>query len=174
MHIPYGLCYALIANVPPVYGIYTSFFPVLVYFLFGTSRHLSFGTSSIVSLMVSELIESLDHKYIPMFDQQSSTNESQNLSSYLNFNNTFLEHKTDREHTRLMIMIACTFWVGIFQMAMFMFHLGVLASLFSETLIKGFILGCSFHVSVLQLKHLLGLEIDHHYGLFEIPHVMHL
>uniref|UniRef100_A0A182SUT1 SLC26A/SulP transporter domain-containing protein n=1 Tax=Anopheles maculatus TaxID=74869 RepID=A0A182SUT1_9DIPT len=41
MHIPQGIGYALLANVPPIVGIYMAFFPVLVYFLFGTSRHNS-------------------------------------------------------------------------------------------------------------------------------------
>lgn len=35
MHIPQGLAYALLGNVPPVVGLYMAFFPVLVYCLFG-------------------------------------------------------------------------------------------------------------------------------------------
>ena len=35
--------YALLANVPPIMGIYTAFFPVLAFFLFGSSRHNSMG-----------------------------------------------------------------------------------------------------------------------------------
>lgn len=43
MHIPQGMGYALLGGLPPVVGIYMAFFPVLMYVLFGTSRHNSMG-----------------------------------------------------------------------------------------------------------------------------------
>ena len=43
MHVPQGIGYALLGNMPPVVGIYMAFFPVLMYVIFGTSRHNSMG-----------------------------------------------------------------------------------------------------------------------------------
>jgi solute carrier family 26 protein len=43
MHIPQGMGYSLLANLPPVIGIYTAFFPVILYSIFGASKHTSMG-----------------------------------------------------------------------------------------------------------------------------------
>ena len=43
MHIPQGMAYALLANTDPIVGIYTAFFPVIVYIFMGTSAHISLG-----------------------------------------------------------------------------------------------------------------------------------
>ena len=37
------MAYGILASVPPIFGLYTAFFPVIVYILMGTSRHASFG-----------------------------------------------------------------------------------------------------------------------------------
>jgi hypothetical protein len=41
MAIPQGMAYSQLANVDPVYGLYSSFFAPLFYFFFGTSRHIA-------------------------------------------------------------------------------------------------------------------------------------
>ncbi|MFT4834171.1 MAG: SulP family sulfate permease [Marinoscillum sp.] len=53
MLIPQGLAYAMIAGLPPVYGLYAAIFPQLIYSIFGTSRQISVGPVAMDSLLVA-------------------------------------------------------------------------------------------------------------------------
>jgi SulP family sulfate permease len=52
MLIPQAMAYAVIAGMPPIYGLYAGLVPLLVYPLFGTSRHLAVGPVAIDMLIV--------------------------------------------------------------------------------------------------------------------------
>ena len=53
MLIPQGIAYAMIANLPPVYGLYAAIVPQIVYAVFGTSRQLAVGPVAMDSLLVA-------------------------------------------------------------------------------------------------------------------------
>lgn len=57
--IPQGMAYAMIAGLPPIYGLYASIIPVAVYAFFGTSAQLSVGPVAMVSLLVSASLKDL-------------------------------------------------------------------------------------------------------------------
>jgi sulfate permease, SulP family len=50
--IPKALAYATVAGVPVQVGMYTAFFPMLIYVLFGTSRPLSVSTTATIAVLV--------------------------------------------------------------------------------------------------------------------------
>jgi SulP family sulfate permease len=52
MLIPQGIAYALIAGLPPIYGLYTAMIPQIVYAFLGTSRQLAIGPAAMDSLIV--------------------------------------------------------------------------------------------------------------------------
>lgn len=51
--VPQGMAYAMIAGLPPVYGLYAAFLPVLVYVFLGTSRQVGIGPVAMDSLLVA-------------------------------------------------------------------------------------------------------------------------
>ncbi len=53
MLIPQGMAYAMIAGLPPVFGLYAALVPQIVYALMGTSRQLAVGPVAMDSLLVA-------------------------------------------------------------------------------------------------------------------------
>ena len=51
--LPVGIAYSEIAGVPPVVGMYSAIFPLLVYALFGSSRQLMVGPDAATCIMVA-------------------------------------------------------------------------------------------------------------------------
>lgn len=59
MLIPQGMAYAMIAGLPPVYGLYAGLVPQVMYAIFGTSRQLGVGPVAMDSLLVASALGSL-------------------------------------------------------------------------------------------------------------------
>lgn len=68
--IPQGMAYALLAGLPPIYGLYAGLVPMVIYPLIGTSTQLSVGPVALMSIIVfsgvSLLAEPGSMKYIQM------------------------------------------------------------------------------------------------------------
>jgi len=59
MLVPQGMAYAMIAGMPPIYGLYAALIPSFVYALTGTSRQLAVGPVAMDSLLVAAGIGAL-------------------------------------------------------------------------------------------------------------------
>lgn len=59
MLIPQGMAYASIAGLPPVYGLYASILPLLIYAVLGTSRQLAVGPVAMVSLLTAASLSAI-------------------------------------------------------------------------------------------------------------------
>jgi SulP family sulfate permease len=53
MLVPQAMGYALLAGLPPIHGLYASVAPILLYAIFGTSRHLAVGPVAMDSILVA-------------------------------------------------------------------------------------------------------------------------
>ncbi|KAF7282110.1 prestin-like isoform X2 [Rhynchophorus ferrugineus] len=157
MHIPQGMAYGLLGNVPPIVGIYMAFFPVLIYFIFGTSRHVSMGTFAIVCLMTGKVVS----EYATVEIMQNGTMRS--------IDNPLVTQAFGGEtqsFTTIQVGTTVTFGVALMQLAMYVFRMGAVSSLLSDTLVSGFTCASAFHVASSQLKDLLGLSIPKSRGNF--------
>ena len=52
MLVPQGVAYAMLAGMPPIYGLYGALIPLLLYAVLGTSRQLSIGPVAISALLI--------------------------------------------------------------------------------------------------------------------------
>lgn len=53
------MSYSILAGLPPVYGLYASFFPPFLYSIFGSAKHSSIGVFSITCLMVDKCVKKM-------------------------------------------------------------------------------------------------------------------
>ncbi|XP_069999159.1 prestin isoform X3 [Penaeus vannamei] len=152
MHIPQGMAYALLANLPPINGIYMAFFPVLIYAFLGTSRHCSMGTFAVVCLMTGKVVADL------------STPEAANLEEDMANNSTMSGPSYSASQVAAMV----SFMVGIWELIMGLLQLGSLSVFLSDMLVSGFTTGAAIHVMTSQVKYLFGLHIQRYSGPLKI------
>uniref|UniRef100_A0A8C7LDW5 Solute carrier family 26 member 6 n=1 Tax=Oncorhynchus kisutch TaxID=8019 RepID=A0A8C7LDW5_ONCKI len=150
MHLPMGLAYALLASVPPVFGLYTSFYPVLMYCIFGTSRHISIGTFAVTSIMIGTTTERLAPN-----------------SNFMTLNGTNGTHVLDvvaRDAIRVQIAASTTFLSGIFLFLLGMIRFGFVVTFLSDPLVRGYMTGAGIQVVLSQFPSLFGISVGRFSG----------
>ncbi|XP_040885836.1 chloride anion exchanger-like [Toxotes jaculatrix] len=135
-----GLAFSLLASLPPSYGLYTAFFPVLTYLFLGTSRHISVGSFPVLSLMVGAVVTRL----VPEDRAPANITAFEGLT---------------QDQQRVLVASSVTFLMGIFQLAMGVLQVGFIVVYLSDTLVSSFTTAAAVHILVSQLKFVLGLSV---------------
>ncbi|KAK2862068.1 hypothetical protein Q5P01_001601 [Channa striata] len=120
MHLPQGMAYALLASLPPVFGLYTSFYPALIYFFFGTSRHISIGTFTVLSIMVGSITERLAP------DADFLISNGTNITAEVDI--------TARDSYRVQVAAATTVLAGLIQVVLGLIKFGFVGTYLAEPL----------------------------------------
>uniref|UniRef100_A0A3Q1I256 STAS domain-containing protein n=1 Tax=Anabas testudineus TaxID=64144 RepID=A0A3Q1I256_ANATE len=144
MHLPQGMAYALLASLPPVFGLYTSFYPALIYFFFGTSRHISIGTFTVLSIMVGSVTERLVSD-----------------GDFLKMNGTNITAEVDviaRDSYRVQVVAATTVLGGLIQVLLGLVKFGFVGTYLSEPLVRAYTTAAAGHAVVAQLKNIFGVS----------------
>ncbi|KAI8596762.1 sulfate transporter family-domain-containing protein [Dissophora ornata] len=153
--IPQSMAYAMLAPLPPVYGLYTSVAPILIYCIFGTSRHMHTGTFAITTLLLGQAVRGLMAKTDGAMGDLANTllYDSQPFSEL---------PSDDPEYERRFIglLLMLSFVVGCIQVIMSFLRIGGWASkhLLPDALVGGFNTAAVFHIGTSQLKHFLGIK----------------
>uniref|UniRef100_A0A8C6J4Z9 STAS domain-containing protein n=1 Tax=Melopsittacus undulatus TaxID=13146 RepID=A0A8C6J4Z9_MELUD len=133
--VPQAIAYSLLAGLKPIYSLYTSFFANIIYFLMGTSRHVSVGIFSLISLMVG----------------QSNTTH---LAVLIQVGTTLTSFKA---HLFRLFFVSPQVLMGIFR-------LGFISMYLSEAVLDGFATGASLTILTAQVKYLIGIKIPRSQG----------
>ncbi len=63
MGVPQAMAYAMIADLPPIYGLYTSIIPCVIAAVFGSSNHLITGPTNATCMVLFSITASLPKNY---------------------------------------------------------------------------------------------------------------
>jgi SulP family sulfate permease len=129
--VPESMAYAGIANLPPQAGLYTLVVALLVYALFGTSRHLSVGPTSATAVLLASSVAAA---------VAVAATDASDPKTYVTYAAAFVLV------TGLMFLVAG------------MAKLGFVTQFLSKPVMDGFVTGLAIYVAVGQLYKLFGVE----------------
>jgi sulfate permease, SulP family len=125
--VPQSLAYATIVGVPVQYGLYTAFAALLVYPLFGTSRHLVVGPSATVGAVSAAVVT-------PLIGTGSlGTDEAARYAA------------------------ALALATAVVYAALGLLRMGWISTFLSKAVMSGFILGFAIGIVINQSHSLLGV-----------------
>ncbi|KAM9216613.1 prestin isoform 1-T1 [Dugong dugon] len=151
LQLPQGLAFAMLAAVPPVFGLYSSFYPVIMYCFFGTSRHISIGPFAVISLMIGGVAVRLVPDDIVIPGGVNATNGTE-----------------VRDALRVKVAMSVTLLSGIIQFCLGVCRFGFVAIYLTEPLVRGFTTAAAVHVFTSMLKYLFGVKTKRYSGIFSV------
>eukprot|EP00073_Rattus_norvegicus_P036262 XP_008761752.1 PREDICTED: anion exchange transporter isoform X2 [Rattus norvegicus] len=141
-----GLSFAILSSVHPVFGLYGSLFPAIIYAIFGMGRHVATGTFALTSLISANAVERL----VPQSNRNLTTQSNSSVLGLSEF-----------ELQRIGVAAAVSFLGGVIQLVMFVLQLGNATFLLTEPVISAMTTGAATHVVTSQVKYLLGIKMPY-------------
>ncbi|NWH78790.1 S26A9 protein, partial [Piaya cayana] len=150
IQVPQGMAFALLANLPPVNGLYSSFFPLLPYLFLGGTHQMVPGTFAVISIIVgnvcNELAPESDFQYFNHTTNETSVNT------------------TALEAARLEISATLACLTAVIQLCLGFVQFGFVAIYLSESFIRGFMTAAGLQILISVLKYVFGLTVPSYTG----------
>ena len=181
IHIPQCLGYSAIIQVMPAYGLYSTFFPILIYFIFGSSHGISIGTVAVISVLTGNFVSEQYPRYAALYSTTPPIINSKFNATYttnvMNFvNATLATTKSPAAATQalnmdltLAIATTASLIIGLTQFGMGFCRLGIISSLMSTPFNSAYMTATAIHTAVSQFPPALGFKIGQYPGLFTLP-----
>nr|AKN21605.1 slc26a-1 [Schmidtea mediterranea] len=167
MRIPQSMAYALLANLTPIFGLYTAFFSAMLYPVFGGSHHMAAGAQGVVSLLIGG----------------GTTKIIKEMASGTECNLTITKHAQETNGSiiycdaiiaqrKIEIAITITFMVGLIQCILGICRFGFLTNYLSDPLIGGYTTAAACSVVLSQLPVMMGFKIHSDSGIFSMYNLL--
>ncbi len=140
MAAPLAMAYAVIAGVPPQYGIYTCMLPVIVAALWGSSRFLAAGPTNATSLVLFSVLGTVSIAGTPLLQQP--------------------------EAVRMSVIFGIALFCGLLQVLMGLLRLGEIANYISHSVMTAFGASMALLIASGQLATVLGIAPPENGGFF--------
>jgi SulP family sulfate permease len=136
LKVPSGLAYALLANMPAHYGLYTSLMPPFIYMLMGTCNQISFGVTAIEALFLGESVRKI------LGDDIADSEEQSDIDIVVKFT------------------LFISLMVGVWQLIFKFFKLSFVSVLLADPVMSGFSTGGAIIIATSQLASYLGIKLS--------------
>ncbi|KAK6472021.1 solute carrier family 26 member 9-like [Huso huso] len=150
IQVPQGMAFALLANLPPVNGLYSSFFPLIPYFFMGSVHQMVPGTFAVLSIMVGVVCTDL-------------APDSKFLHFNVTLNKTVLD-ETAMDAARMGISGTLACLTALIQMTLGFVQFGFVAIYLSESFIRGFMTAAGLQILISVLKYIFGIFVPAYNG----------
>lgn len=144
------MAFGILSSLAPKYGLFTSFYPVVLYVIFGTCPFVSIGTNAVIALFTANLVES--HVTMPP-SHTGGTNSTNHSMTFVQVNDVdFVEAKAA-------LAAGSSFIVGVLLLVLGLLRLGFISSYMSTPFVSSFTTTAAIHIITSQIPKAIGVHI---------------
>ena len=160
LHIPQALAFGQLTSVKIENGLFTSLWPVLLYVFFGTSAHVSMGTSAVICILTASVVDRQGEEYLASNPHLLNFTINGTLVP-LDAVPEYLDYKEG-------VAMTVTLITGLMMVMMGFLKLGFITAYLSESFFAAFTSGAAIHIATSQVPAMLGISVQRHSGVFKI------